>query len=437
MLLHWAKQGVRTLAVLGRGLARHESGNVAIIFGLALPVALGAVAAAVEYGSALAQRSKMQAVADAAAISSAREFQMAMSQPYKIEAVARGYVTGQLQNVDVTASVDTKALTVRVEIEKTFNLTIGKSLWGNSLQLKVNATAKMSSGLPLCLLALDPKVAGAITLQKNAQLTAPACVVQSDSTSPNGLVSRDDALLHAGYICSAGGRVKTKDTNYSPQPMTDCPVIPDPLSARTGPPISACSYTDKTVDGDTATLAPGVYCGGLTITNGAHVTLSPGIFIIKDGPLTVDGGASLKGVNVALYMKGSGANLTFAPESSISLTAPKDGPLAGLLIFDDPTGTSAPEKSGKHAKPGKSPREHSILSDDARTLLGTIYMPQGRLIVDATKPIADRSAYTVMVLQQLDLYDGPNLYLNSDYSATDIPLPQGVGPYGGKVSLTN
>jgi hypothetical protein len=52
--------------------------------------------------------------------------------------------------------------------------------------------------------------------------------------------------------------------------------------------------------------------------------------------------------------------------------------------------------------------KHSILSDDARTLLGTIYMPRGRLIVDATKPIADRFAYTAMVVQQLTLYDGPN-----------------------------
>jgi hypothetical protein len=151
----------------------------------------------------------------------------------------------------------------------------------------------------------------------------------------------------------------------------------------------------------------------------------------------VDGGASLKGTEVGLYLKGPGSNLLLAQASTISLSAPKSGPLAGILIFDDPTGAPAPEKSNKHDKPSKSPREHSILSDDARTLLGTIYMPQGRLIVDATKPIADRSAYTVMVVQQIDLYDGPNLILNTDYSASDVPVPQSVGPYGGKVSLTN
>ena len=92
---------------------------------------------------------------------------------------------------------------------------------------------------------------------------------------------------------------------------------------------------------------------------------------------------------MSIYMKGPNANFTFATASTISLTAGKSGPLSGLLIYDDPTGAAAPEQSGKHAKADKSPREHSILSDDARLLLGTIYLPKGRLIIDATKPIAD------------------------------------------------
>ena len=167
------------------------------------------------------------------------------------------------------------------------------------------------------------------------------------------------------------------------------------------------------------------------------MTLSPGTFIVRDGPLVVDGGASLRGSDVSIYLKGAGANLTFATASTIHLTAAKSGPLSGILIYDDPTGAEAPEQSGKHAKPDKSPREHAILSDDARMLLGTIYMPKGRLIIDATKPVADRSAYTVLVVQQLDLYEGPNLVLNTDYRATDVPIPEGVGPYGGKILLTN
>ena len=64
-------------------------------------------------------------------------------------------------------------------------------------------------------------------------------------------------------------------------------------------------------------------------------------------------------------------------------------------------------------------------------------MPQGRVIIDANKPIADKSAYTVLVVERIDLHDGPNLYLNSNYSAREMPVPNGVGPYGSKVMLTN
>jgi hypothetical protein len=80
-----------------------------------------------------------------------------------------------------------------------------------------------------------------------------------------------------------------------------------------------------------------------------------------------------------------------------------------------------------------------LIFDDrsARNLLGTIYMPQGEIIIDATKPIADKSAYTVLVVRQLHLYSGPNLILNSDYSATDVPVPMGVGPFGAKIFLSN
>ena len=73
-------------------------------------------------------------------------------------------------------------------------------------------------------------------------------------------------------------------------------------------------------------------------------------------------------------------------------------------------------------------REYRIISEQARNLLGTIYLPAGRLIIDSKKPIADQSAYTVIIARLVNLYDGPDLVLNARYGATDIPVPNGVGP---------
>ena len=47
------------------------------------------------------------------------------------------------------------------------------------------------------------------------------------------------------------------------------------------------------------------------------------------------------------------------------------------------------------------------------------------------------TAYTVLVVQQIHLYSGPNLVLNTNYSATEVPVPMGVGPYAARTFLSN
>ena len=41
--------------------------------------------------------------------------------------------------------------------------------------------------------------------------------------------------------------------------------------------------------------------------------------------------------------------------------------------------------------------------------------------------MADKSEYTVIIAKGFDLSDGPELVLKTDYDASPIPLPDGVG----------
>ena len=149
--------------------------------------------------------------------------------------------------------------------------------------------------MPLCLLGLDPEAPQTIGLENSALLTAPGCLVQSNSNSPFRH-DVEDECRHEGRHDLLGRRlVLTVGANYSPAPTTDCPVLPDPLSSRVAPPIGACNHTNMIINGGYEALQPGVYCGGLKLTNGADGVLSPGIFIIKDGPLIVDAGGSISG----------------------------------------------------------------------------------------------------------------------------------------------
>jgi Flp pilus assembly protein TadG len=431
-----------------RMLARSKAGGVLATFGLVTPVLLMGIAAAVDYGMFERGRGRLQAQVDAAAIAAAREMQMAQTDSARITAVAENFVHSSEPQASVATRVDTTAMSVTVSAQKRYDPQVGALFWKSAPTIAVTATARLSGSMPLCLLALDPKAPATVSLEASAMMTATSCMVYSDSTNPGGLQAKDNATLTAGLICTAGGKAKSHSATLTPAPVTDCPSMADPLRSRTPPSDTTCRFNNTVISGVVQTLQPGVYCNGLKITAGAEVTLASGVYTIKDGPLIVDQGATLKGVQVGIYLTGPSSNLTFASDSTISLSAPKDGPLAGILIFDDPSGASAPAIP-PYALPVPivgalvgnllkgPPREHKILSDNARMLLGTIYMPQGRLIIDANKPIADKSAYTVLVVRRIDLHSGPNLILNSDYSATDVPVPPGVGPYGNSVQLSN
>lgn len=141
--------------------------------------------------------------------------------------------------------------------------------------------------------------------------------------------------------------------------------------------------------------------------------LNPGVYVIKDGKLEMQTYSGLTGENVGFYFHGDTSVLEFAADTWVNLTAPKWGDLAGILFFED---RNAPAL-----------RKFRILSDWAERLLGTIYLPRGMFYVGSNKPVASKSAYTVVVARQIRMDAGPDLVLNSDYGSTDIPVPEGVG----------
>lgn len=212
-----------------------------------------------------------------------------------------------------------------------------------------------------------------------------------------------------------GGTTSTK-------PVTDCPVLDDPLAYKVPPPVGSCDYNKMIItDNEVVTLYPGVYCGGLTIKKFAQVNLRPGVYVMKDGALTVTDEASFIGTNVGIYFLGDKSELLMRQATTIELTAPKTGPMAGMLMFSD--------------RGNKSLQPFTISSDFARVLLGTIYLPNGKLTIDSNGVIGDKSAYTVIVARQFQTAGEPVIVVNSNYDSTDIPVPDGVGPGGNEVIL--
>src|SRR5262249_60450377 len=93
-----------------RRLVRENSANVVMTFGLTMPVVLGSVGAAIDYSTAAATRTRMQAVADAAAINGGREFQRARATAASGTGAVQGYVPSQLKDGPGTAAPAHQAL---------------------------------------------------------------------------------------------------------------------------------------------------------------------------------------------------------------------------------------------------------------------------------------------------------------------------------------
>lgn len=462
-------------------LVSDRRGGVMTLFALSLPALLTAGAATVTYGQITTRRAELQLIADAAALAASREITLANATAAHVvataESTARSMIAqGRPEGTSATPSAEMlpDRAGVTLSIAETVATRMGQILSYPTYDLRVSATARVTGSGRICLIALEASGARTLHLRKDARLSAEGCALYANSTDPSAVTVEDRAVAVASLVCSAGGvREGKKGASVTPAARTGCPPLSDPLAGRPAPPSSgACANVDEVRAGkpprdkdllalaakngkalgrwnvvmDTGAgveLSPGIYCNGLLVNGGAKVRLKPGIYVMR-GALVVDD-ARLQGENVGFYFEGDRASLLFEEDSSISLTAPKDGEMAGLLMFEERRVNSpVPAPPGKTK--GASPiplvplpplREYRIISDDAQVLLGTIYLPSGRLMIDSKRAVADRSTYTVIVTRRLELFDGPNLVLNSNYAASDIPVPKGVGPVpGSAVSLT-
>ena len=412
-----------TTSPLHRGLAafrRSRGGNFAVVAAIAAPVLMAGVAVALDFLSAWSTRENLQAAADGAALAAATELPLRSTSPSTVASIVNGYVRQNAVGVNIT-SVGSDILAnrggVHVELSAAVASMFGGLFNPTGYAPHVEAVARLAGGAPLCALALEQHQPHGIFLQNSAHVVAPNCAVASNSDSPQSIEAIGSSKLQSIMTCSAGGATGGAD-NYEPNPVTDCPGIPDPLAGREEPDAHGCDHLLAISVVGNMTLSPGVYCGGLIILPGASATLSPGIYVMKNGPLQVSNNASLIGNHVGFYFVGDLSTMNLAAGSEVNLTAPKDGPMAGFLFFANRVLLTG----------DLNLRHFRISSDNARNLLGTIYLRDGVLDVDSNRPIADRSSYTVIVARRIQVSAGPDLVLNTDYDGTDVPVPDGVGP---------
>lgn len=281
-----------------------------------------------------------------------------------------------------------------------------------------------------CLLALDPTSSDAFIVRSNAYVDIQGCGVTINSNSASALTMFSNASFHTAGTCIVGG-YDGAGADYSPAPATSCDPMPDPLAGKPLPPTtpaaapppngSGCNFVNKTVPvNTTATLTPGVYCGGINMRSNTVVTMQPGIYVIKDGPFHTDSNTVVSGAGILIYLTGSGAIIDLNSNSIVDLKAhansatPVIGTYAGILIFQNPAfgGT------------------HRINSNSNKLFEGVIYLPQGDILVDSNSVIASTAPCTMLIARRFRFDSNAGVEgvfdLNPNTTTCSVPIPDGL-----------
>lgn len=408
----------RRLSSKLKSLFESRDGNFALTFSLLLIPLISAAGLAVDYSQLTHQRSQLQEALDAAVLTALSPETMTDADRILL---AQNYFLSNAQNPCTTKPNVTIANT-KDRVDASAGCMVDMAFVGiigfNTAPINAVAAAKKSvsaGGMPMCVIALNPTRDKALLESGGSVWDAQKCKVQVNSASAKAVILSGGSSLKAGENCFVG-KVGQGLSMVSPPPTPDCKPVVDPFVDTAKPSVGSCDYTDFNKD-VSMTVYPGVYCGGLRLSNSVF-TMKPGLYIIKDGIFESTGGATLKGDGVTIFLTGIDAGIVWSGGGTYQLSAMKTGSLAGFVVFLDPKAT---------------PKPKSVISGGGDTKYeGVMYFPNQHLVVSGGGSAVANSPFTAFVADSFEFSGGSTLAIKIDKSQTTVPIPAGL--YGAKLS---
>jgi hypothetical protein len=254
--------------------------------------------------------------------------------------------------------------------------------------VSTQATARFKRGA--CLLALAPTDAESLSIAANANVQAPYCSAQVNSSAVGALTAGNKATASLLDIRVVGTATISGSASVTPTPVTGAAAVADPMSAVTEPVVAGCDFNNYVVSG-TRTLTPGTYCGGLRLNANSSATLQPGAYIIVGGLLELRNNARMTGTGLNLFLM-QGAQVVMNSTAILNLSAAQSGDYAGVLLFES---RAAPLDT----------LIHNLPIAQTALLEGLIYLSRSRLNLDAygNQPVNGASRALAIVARHIAL----------------------------------
>lgn len=403
-----------------RRFGLHRGGHTALMFALGAPGVLLIAIGAIDLSQVQSNRVKLQDLADISALAGANELGLAIDDGIAVEralAFVEGHIDDWAGAPDVTPAVRVFEQDQQRVIEVTLRAH-RPSFFVNMLppggwRFEAQARA-ISVGLtPLCVLVTGESGTKMLNVKDNGRLSAPQCLVHSnrDILVEGGIIS----ALQVQAVTSARGMI-------TPLAGTGSAPLADPFAGLSLAERSGCPLVDLLVPDiltGTLRLAPGVHCGQFKMGGDSVLVLDPGEHWFLAGKLEMKDNSRLIGRDVVLFFDKQ-SKFEFRDHAQVNLDGRRRGPYAGMVL----------------AAARGNTQDFSISSDHVEALLGVIYVPDAQLIVEGGRAdIARDSDWTVIVARSLQLRGSPSLIINANYSSSDVPVPDGVGPRVGGSQL--
>lgn len=416
------------LAALSRFLKRFKrarDGSIALKFALLGPAVLLVGVGAIDLLAVNAADTRLQDIADSGALAGAPSLALATDGTEARERAA-SFIDAQMEEWGPEAPTYTATYEIvdrmgqralRVLLKGHRPSFFASMLPPGGWNFNAEAVASSVGLVPLCVLVTGKTGNNLLRVKDSGRMNAPACLVHS-----NRDISVEGGLIDAASVQA----VTTASGMISPSPSTGAASIDDPfinldLDKADGLGL-LCTVADLlkkiTVTTGTYTVPPGRHCGGLEASGDARIVLSPGEHFFLKGHLIIRENARLDGTDVVLFFD-KASKFDFTDHALVALDGRKSGPYAGIVMG----GTRA------------NTQDFVISADNVDSLLGVLYVPSARLIVEGSADVARDSAWTVIVAKEVQLRGSPSLFINANYEASNVPVPAGVGPRAGGVRL--
>ena len=334
----------RTRFFMGKFVSRllgskGTSGNVAVIFAFTLPVVVGGAGLGVETSFWYYSSLKLQAVADAAAYAGALEKVYGSDKPTiiaasKLSATTNGFpAAGTIQvNTPPASGPNTAKKAVEVIVQQNLDRYFTAIFNSAPGPEKARAVALITDASKACMDALSKTAPKAALFSGSSTTKFVGCSVMANSVAADAIKLQGSAGLEVDCLITVGGvSLANPVKTVCASPLTHQLPAADPFSDLTAPtPSNGCQNTKK------ATLSPGTYCSGLSLSG--NVTLSPGVYYVEGGDFKINANAAVVGSGVTIYLAGS-ARVSMNGNASVNLSAPTSGSYSGVLFFGDRTST--------------------------------------------------------------------------------------------------